>query len=140
MDVSLVLQLLLALLHVLVKQRCEPETFVTAVAGEACVAHHVHLQLVARLECFWARVALDPFILLVNLVHQLGRKISHSLANLFRQGCTLSEFGVHLFSDFGARQRQALCRDFQIPHFWEILNINCVSLIDEIPGENLSRL
>ena len=138
MDVSLVLQLLLALLHVLVKQRCEPETFVAAVAGEACVAHHVHLQLVARLECFWARVALDPFILLVNLVHQLGRKISHSLANLFRQGCTLSEFGVHLFSDFGAGQRH--CRDFQIPHFWEILNINRVSLIDEIPGEDLSRL
>ena len=40
----------------------------------------------------------------------------------------------------GARQRQALCRDFQIPHFWEILNINRVSLIDEIPGENLSCL
>ena len=67
LDVSLVLQLLLALLHVLVKQRCEPETFVTAVAGEACVAHHVHLQLVARLECLRASVTLDSIDLLVNL-------------------------------------------------------------------------
>ena len=58
-DVLLVLQLLLAPLHVVGKQGGEPETFVTAVAGETGVAHHVHLQLVARLEGFRARVTLD---------------------------------------------------------------------------------
>ena len=58
-DVFLVLQLLLAPLHVVRKQRGESETLVTAVAGEAGVAHHVHLQLVACLEGFRARVTLD---------------------------------------------------------------------------------
>ena len=86
-DVFLVLQLLLAPLHVVGKQGGEPETFVTAVAGKAGVAHHVHLQLVARLEGFRARVTLDCVALLVNLF-QLGGKISHTLANLFGQGCT----------------------------------------------------
>ena len=91
-DVLLVLQLLLALLHVVVKQRGEPETLVTVVAGEAGVALHVHLQFVASLECLIARVTLDSIDLLVNLF-QLRRKISHCLANLFGQGCTSEDFG-----------------------------------------------
>ena len=65
LDVLLVLQLLLALLHVVVQQGGEPETLVAAVAGEAGVAHHVHLQLAARLEGFRARVALDCVALLL---------------------------------------------------------------------------
>ena len=65
LDVLLVLQLLLAPLHVVVQQGGEPETLVAAVAGEAGVAHHVHLQLAARLEGFRARVALDCVALLL---------------------------------------------------------------------------
>ena len=85
LEVLLVLFLLLAaLVHVVLQQRGEPEPLVTAVAGEAGVAHHVHLKLVAGLECFRARVALDCTALLLDLF-QLRRKIS---ANLFGQRCT----------------------------------------------------
>ena len=91
-DVLLVLQLLLTPLHVVRKQRGESETLVTAVAGETGVTHHVHLQLVARLEGFRARVTLDCIALLLVNLFQLGGKISHTLANLFGQGCTLESF------------------------------------------------
>ena len=92
-DLHLVLQLLLALLRVVVQQGGEPETLVTAVAGEAGVALHVHLQLAARLESFWARVALDCVALLLLDLFQLGGKISHSLTNLFGQGRTSQQSG-----------------------------------------------
>ena len=67
-EVLLVLFLLLApLVHVVLQQRGEPESLVAGVAGEAGVAHHVHLQLVACLECFCARVALEMAFLLFDL-------------------------------------------------------------------------
>ena len=67
-EVLLVLFLLLApLVHVVLQQRGEPEPLVAGVAGEAGVAHHVHLQLVACLEGFGARVALELAFLLFDL-------------------------------------------------------------------------
>ena len=59
--------ILTPLVHVVLQQRGEPESLVAGVAGEAGVAHHVHLQLVARLECFCARVALELAFLLFDL-------------------------------------------------------------------------
>ena len=67
-EVLLVLFFILApLVHVVLQQRGEPESLVAGVAGEAGVAHHVHLQLVARLKCFCARVALELAFLLFDL-------------------------------------------------------------------------
>ena len=68
LKVLLVLFLILApLVHVVLQQRGEPEPLVAGVAGEAGVAHHVHLQLVACLEGFGARVALELAFLLFDL-------------------------------------------------------------------------
>ena len=101
-ELLLVLLLLLAaLVHVVLQQRGEPEPLVAGVAGEAGVAHHVHLQLVARLECFCARVALELAFLLFD-PFQLCGEILDSSANLSGHRRTPDNFakfksGVCLF-------------------------------------------
>ena len=103
LEVLLVLFLLLAaLVHVVLQQRGEPEPLVAEVAGEAGVAHHVHLQLVAGLECFGARVALELAFLLFDLFQLCGEILDSSSANLSGHRRTPDNFakfksGVCLF-------------------------------------------
>ena len=123
-DLHLVLQLLLALLRVVVQQGGEPESLSTGVAGEAGVAHHVHLQLVARLKCFWARVALELAFLLFDLF-QLWREILDSSANLSGHSRTPDNFakfksGVCVFGEFVARQ--TFGRKFDLLSFLALFN------------------
>ena len=104
-EILLVLLFILApLVHVVLQQRGEPEPLVAGVAGEAGVAHHVHLQLVACLECFCARVALELAFLLFDLF-QLQGEILDSSANLFGHRRTPDNFakfnsGVGLIGEF----------------------------------------